>query len=108
MVESDIVDEVLGDLFVLILLCVLEGYCGILFVVLQYWLDVVELFFEYEQIIFVNVGILFCCIVVIDFGNGLFVLVSEEWYKELNVVQVDMLVGFLEIEDCVCCDCVKV
>lgn len=99
MVESDTADEVLGDPFVLIPSRVLEGYRGISPVVPQHRLEVVELFFEHEQIIFANAGTLFRCTAAIDFGNGLFASACEERYKELNAAQADMLVGLLEIED---------
>ena len=99
MVESDTAEEVLGDPFVLIPARVLEGYRGISPVVPQHKLEVVELFFENEQIVFANSGTLFRCDAAIAYKNDLYASTTEDRYIELDTSQADMLVGLLEIED---------
>jgi hypothetical protein len=60
-VESDAADALTGDPFALIPAATLVGYRGITYVRPSDWVEIIQLHFAKDEIVFANVGALFLC-----------------------------------------------
>ena len=61
MIESDLAEQMTGDPFALIPAASLEGYAGITSDLPHGWVEVIQLHFAQDEIVFANIGALFLC-----------------------------------------------
>lgn len=94
LVESDAAEEAFGDPFAMIPAAALDGFRGIMRVAPAERLEVIQLTFAQDEVVFANIGALFFCPKSTDmFDAGL------STYQTLPLEQADALVAALETED---------
>ena len=94
LIESDTAEECLGDPFALIPAAAIDGFRGIDRTRPADWIEVVELHFAQDEIVFANIGALFLCRARTDLLSD----VKMPVYDVLPMEQADMLVDLLEME----------
>ncbi|MCF6444003.1 Hint domain-containing protein [Nereida sp. MMG025] len=99
LLESDTAEQVFGDPFALIPAAALEGFRGIQRSFPHEKIDVIELVFAQDEVVFANSGALFFCPRGTDFVSDLFGGAEEPLYTPLSVEQADDLIECLLIED---------
>lgn len=99
LLESDTAEQVFGDAFALIPAAALEGFRGIQRAFPHDKVDVIELVFAQDEVVFANSGALFFCPRGDDFLGDVFGAKDDALYTPLSVEQADDLVECLAIED---------
>lgn len=94
MIESDTAEECLGDPFALIPGAAMDGFRGITQSRPAEWVEVIELHFARDEIVFANIGALFLCRAK---GDLLSDVVGDD-YDVLPMEQAETLVRFLDLE----------
>lgn len=94
LIESDTAEECLGDPFALIPAAAMDGFRGIDRSRPADWIEVVELHFAQDEIVFANIGALFLCRARRDLLSD----VAMPVYDVLPMEQADMLVDLLDME----------
>lgn len=93
MIESDLAEEMTGDPFALIPATSLDGLRGITQSRPEAWVEVIQLHFEQDEIVFANIGALFLCRAEADLMAA-----SVAGYNVLSVDQADDLVDYMMTE----------
>ncbi|MBU2994733.1 Hint domain-containing protein [Octadecabacter sp. 1_MG-2023] len=95
MIESDAAENMTGDPFAVIPAAALEGYRGITQTRPSEWVEVIQLHFAQDEIVFANIGALFLCHAQTD-------LISDAAPSDYAVLPMDVaedLVDCLMFED---------
>ncbi len=94
LVESDLAEALTGDPFALIPSAALEGYRGITCDRPAEWVEVIQLHFEQDEIVFANIGALFLCRAEADLLHD----ANDTDYDVLSLSLADDLVDCLMSE----------
>jgi len=95
MIESDTAEEMTGDPFALIPAAALEGLRGITQARPSEWVEVIQLHFAQDEIVFANIGALFLC----RAQTNLLSDAGASGYDVLDLDSAEDLVECLMIED---------
>lgn len=96
LIESDTAEDLTGDPFALIPAAALDGFCGITRARPQDWVEVIQLHFAQDEIVFANVGALFLCRAKADLMSD----AAPLSYDVLPMEQAEDLVDCLAVEAC--------
>ena len=101
MLESDIAEEVLGNPFSLMYASVLDGFRKISRCEPRGPIEVVNLCFADEQVIFANIGALFHCPRVIcgEIRRDVMEMDQPDFYTPMDMEQADTLTALIEAEE---------
>ena len=94
MIESDTAEDLTGDPFALIPAAALQGFHGISLTRPQEWVEVIQLHFAQDEIVFANIGALFLC----RAQSGLLSDSAPTSYDVLPMDQAEDLVDCLALE----------
>ena len=89
MVESDLAEQMTGDPFALIPAAALEGFRGICCDRPGDWVEVIQLHFEQDEIVFANIGALFLCRAEAD-------LLTDDGFSSYDVMSLAMADDLVE------------
>ena len=95
MIESDAAEDMTGDLFALIPGASLAGFCGISQERPSEWVDVIQLHFAQDEIVFANIGALFLCRAQVDLMSD----APATSYDVLSIEVAEDLIDCLMFED---------
>lgn len=95
MIESDAAEDMTGDPFALIPATVLSGFRGISQTRPAEWVEVIELHFAQDEIVFANIGTLFLCRAQADLLSD----APATDYTVLNIEIAEDLIDCLMFED---------
>lgn len=95
MIESDLAEDLLGDPFALIPATSLDGLRGITQSRPDAFVEVIQLHFQQDEIVFANIGALFLCRVEMDLLSDC----EDSTYTVLPLSVADDLVDYLACED---------
>lgn len=95
MIESDAAEDLTGDPFALIPGAALEGFRGIAQHRPSEWIEVIQLHFAQDEIVFANIGALFLCRAQADLISDL----GASTYEVLPMETAEDLIDFLSFED---------
>lgn len=95
MIESDLAEEMTGDPFALIPATALDGLRGITPTRPDAWIEVIQLHFARDEIVFANIGALFLCRAAAD----LTLTTPLDDYTVLPLELADDLVDYLAAEE---------
>lgn len=95
MIESDLAEQMTGDPFALIGATVLDGFRGITKSRPTGWIEIIQLHFAQDEIVFANIGALFLCRAQADLMSD----AAPSSYDVLPMEQAEDLVDCLMDED---------